>query len=314
MPDPAPVVAVVVTYEPVASQTERLLRALAPQVGHLVVVDNGSTTTDLADVRATTEELGGELVALRTNTGIAAAQNVGIEHARRRGAGAVLLSDQDSAPAPDMVRRLTEALDEARAAGRRVAAVGPVIVDARNPGAVLNFSDQRWGPRRAALTPGAGRPVPLTFLLASGCLVPLDALDAVGGMDESLFIDHVDLEWGLRARRAGWELLGVPDALLHHALGDRTQRIPGRSRDVHLHSPVRNYYMVRNTLALVRTPLMRPAWRVGYVAWIVKYAAFYTLAVRPRLRRARWMTLGALDAARRRSGAWTPPGSPVGRP
>lgn len=303
-PDGGPrVVAVVVTHRPEADATLALLDALVPQVARTVVVDNASGADVVARLRGALDASGGEVVALDENRGIGAAQNVGIARARQLGATHVLLSDQDSRPAPDMVARLVDDLVAHPVApdGRPVAAVGPVIVDPRNPGAILVFRARRWGPRRAVL-PESGTRVDAVFLLASGCLLDLAALDVVGPMNEPWFIDHVDLEWGLRAGRAGYDVHAVAGAVLEHSLGDRTQRIPGRERDVHLHSPVRNYYMVRNTLLLVRSGLLPRAWRWGYRFWITKYAVFYVLCVAPRGVRTGRILRGLLDGARGRTG------------
>lgn len=303
MPDPGTgVVAVVVTYRPDVEGTEVLLRALAPQVDRVVLVDNGSPSGTVDRLRTALDAVDGELVPLGTNRGIAEAQNLGVDRARELGARSVLLSDQDSVPAPDMVERLVDGLARARAEHGRVAAVGPVTVDERNAGAALLFADRRWGPRRAVVPATDGALVPATFLIASGCLVDVAALDEVGGMNAAWFIDHIDLEWGLRARRAGYGLYGVVGAHLGHALGDRVQRIPGRERDVHIHSPVRNYYMARNTVLLVRSGLLPVAWRLGYAAWITKYTGFYVLAVAPRLRRAGLLLRGLADGLRGRTG------------
>ncbi|RMI13271.1 glycosyltransferase family 2 protein [Cellulomonas triticagri] len=302
MAEPTGVVAVVVTYRPDVAATTVLLRALAPQVDHVVLVDNGSDARAVDALRDVVADLRGELVELGRNLGIARAQNLGIERARAHGATTVLLSDQDSVPEPDMVARLRDGLARARAEHGRVAAVGPVTVDERNAGAPLLFSDHRWGPRRATVPQVDGALVPATFLIASGCLVDVAVLGEVGGMNEAWFIDHIDLEWGLRARRAGYGSFGVVGARLAHSLGDRVQRIPGRERDVHIHSPVRNYYMARNTVLLVRSGLLPRAWQVGYLAWITKYAGFYVLAVAPRARRARLLLRGLVDGLRGRTG------------
>lgn len=300
------VVAVVVTYEPEPDAVRALLDALAPQVDHVVVVDNGSAPTLRAALEVATQGHGATLLALGENLGVAAAQNAGIANARARGAAFVLLSDQDSLPAPDMVDRLLDGFARAAAgsggADRRPAAVGPVTTDERNPGAALLFSDHRWGPRRASLPADPAQLVDVTFLIASGCLVATSALDEVGAMNEAWFIDHIDLEWGLRARAAGFGLYGVPDAHLGHSLGDRTQRIPGRRRDVHIHSPRRNYYMARNTVLLIRSGLLHGAWRLGYAAWITKYTVFYVLAVPPRRARAALLARGLRDGLRGRTG------------
>lgn len=309
MPDRRPrVVAVVVTYHPDVPVTAALVRALADQVAAVVVVDNGSPADAVVALRAACDALDtAEVLTLDRNRGIGAAQNVGVARARALGAEAVLLSDQDSLPAPGMVSALLDGLATARsgaAAGQLAppAAVGPVIIDERNSGAVLVFSDRRWGPRRASVPDTVGELVPATFLLASGCLVPVEAFDAVGPMNEAWFIDHVDLEWGLRARQAGRAVYAVVGATMTHALGDRTQHVPGRARDVHVHAPVRNYYMARNTVLLIRSALMPVAWRWGYAAWIAKYVAFYVLAVAPRAARARLLLRGLADGLRGRTG------------
>ena len=297
-------IGVAVTYRPHVPDTAALLRAVAPQVDGLVVVDNGSPGPTVAELRSACAEVGAELIELGANLGIAAAQNRGLERARARGADLFLLLDQDSLPEPDMVARLREGLARARGVtpGGAVAAVGPVTRDERQPDAPLLFHDETWGPRRAPLPTRDGELVPVTFLLASGCLVTGEALDRVGPMNEAWFIDHIDLEWGLRATRAGMAMYGVAGATLHHHLGDATLKLPGRARQVHLHSPIRNYYMARNTLLLVRSGLMRPAWRLGYAAWIVKYAGFYVLLQAPRGERVRELAAGLRDGLLGRTG------------
>lgn len=141
------VVAVVVTFRPEAAATNALLRALAPQVRDIVVVDNGSPDANIQGLREITSEVGATLLPLGSNLGIAAAQNAGIAWARGRDAGFVLLSDQDSVPAADMVERLLAGFARGSAesaAGARppVAAVGPITMDDRNEGAPLLFSAQ----------------------------------------------------------------------------------------------------------------------------------------------------------------------------
>lgn len=297
----------IVTYLPETAETGALLHALAPQVRDIVVVDNGSPQATLEKLRTITEDVGATLLPMGSNRGIAAAQNTGITWARGCNARFVLLSDQDSLPANDMVDRLlagfTRGVAESSAGARPpVAAVGPITMDGRNEGAPLLFSAQRWGPRRATIPAEDGALVEAAFLIASGCLIDQAALDAVGPMNEAWFIDHIDLEWGLRARRAGYGLYGIVGAGLSHALGDRTQNIPGRPRDVHIHSATRNYYMARNTVLLIRSGLMPAWWRWGYAGWITKYTVFYVLAVPPRATRARLLIHGLWHGLRGRTG------------
>jgi len=293
---------VVVAYNPDPATLRRLLARLAPQVDHAILVDNSEDEDARDAIAAAASDSRAEVIRIGRNSGVAHAQNVGAERAIELGARYLLLSDDDSLPAPDMVERLLAAFSQA-AASARVAAVGPCVFDGRAPDAVLVFRDTVLGPRRAALVPGTPRVLDAPFLVASGCLIDVDAWRAIGPMREELFIDHVDLEWGLRARRAGWTLIAVGDALLEHTLGERILRpwfLAGRG--VHIHSPSRNYYLARNTLLLLREGALPAGWRFGYVLWLAKYVAFNVLFVAPRLRRLRLFGRAAADALAGRVG------------
>ncbi|MPV38978.1 glycosyltransferase family 2 protein [Georgenia subflava] len=302
MTDEPTVVAVVVTHRPRPELVTPLLEALAAQCAHVVVVDNGSSAQAVADLRASGARLGVDVVALASNEGIAHAQNVGIARARELDADWVLLSDQDSLPAADMVEQLLAGARRATARGDRVAAVGPVSSDTRSSTEQMVYVSRRWGPRRARPDEVHDGLVDAAFLIASGCLIEAAALDEVGGMNADWFIDHVDLEWGLRARRAGYGLYAVTDAHLDHELGDRLTKLPGRAQEVHVHSPVRTYYLTRNTVLLIRSGLMSRAWSVGYVVWLAKYVAFNSLLAAPRRRRIPLMVRGLRDGLRGRVG------------
>lgn len=290
--------AVVVTYQP--NDVNALLRELARQCQEVTVVDNGSRPELLAPLRACCERLGAQLVELGANRGIAAAQNIGISVALEQGAQHVLLSDQDSRPAPDMVKLLLEAMQE----DARVAAVGPLPAEEGPDGDELVYVDRGWGPKRATKADLRQSRLEAAFLIASGCLVRREALEDVGPMREDLFIDHVDLEWGVRARNRGWRLLAVPEAGLTHSLGDKAVRIPGRAQPVHLHSPLRNYYMVRNTITLIRWSGLPARWRAGYCFWGAKYAAFNALAAGQGRQRRRMLAQGLRDGIRGRLGPY----------
>ncbi len=268
--------AVVVTYNPNAVGLQTLLDALRPQVDRAVIVDNGSE--NLEEIRKLSDRFDCHLEACGRNIGVGAAQNRGIVTALREGASHVLLSDQDSVPAPDMVRQLAKCLEDACSGPSPlpVAAVGPVPVDERGDDEdALVYSFTTWGPKRRQI-PGAGDVMEVPFVLASGCLIPRGALLDVGPMDESLFIDHIDLAWCMRAGDKGYRILVCGDARLTHSLGEAMERLPG-GREVHVQAPTRNYYMVRNTLFLLRAPWMPARWKVGYLEYLVKYLAFYTL-------------------------------------
>lgn len=297
MPGHQDVVGVVVTYHP-EGRCRDLLASLVGQCARVVVVDNGSSAVELSRLRDWCAQTGAHLVELGTNRGIAAAQNVGIDWARTQGAGFVLLSDDDSLPPLDMVATLVDGFDSAARAGRAVAAVGPLVGEEKPGGDQLVYVSRRWGPRRATPQELSRPLLEVAFLIASGCLIDLRAIDRVGAMDAGLFIDHVDLEWGLRARRAGYDLLVVTAARMAHSLGDSTVHLTGRAQPVHVHGPVRNYYLVRNTVLLIRSRILGVRWSIGYVVWLVKYSAFNILLADRRGQRLRMVGRGLADGLR----------------
>ena len=289
------IAAVVISYGPTTA-TAALLSALVGQVDRVIVVDNGSAPAALALIARPDVTL----IELKENTGIAHAQNVGIEKARELGASHVLLMDQDSLPAPDMVATLRVVCE----ANPQAAAVGPYIGQASGAHDDLVYVDRRWGPRRAGAFELEKDVVTAAFLLASGCLIPISVLAEIGPMNESYFIDHVDLEWCLRARNAGYEVLVATQAKLDHALGDEMIRLPGRRQPVHRHGPIRCYYLSRNTIFLMRSGLLKPAWKLGYLFWLTKFSAYHCLLADQRRRRAHFIFRGISDALRGRGGGY----------
>lgn len=277
--------AIVITYRP--GELSGLLGPLAEQCERTIIVDNTPGGADLARVA---QAHGAELITLGENVGIAAAQNIGIERALDDGAEAVILFDQDSTPSKRMVSRLAEHLQG------DVAAVGPVP---REGDDVLVYTDHTFGPKRAEKI--GAEPLEVSFLLASGELISARALRRVGLMNAAWFIDHIDLEWGMRARRAGFRLLAIPAAPLDHRLGDRTVKVPGR-RVFHVHAPIRNYYLTRNTIRLIGSDLLPLPWRIRYIYWIARFAAVNILINPDRALRARYFARATCDGLRGRLG------------
>ncbi len=99
------VTGIIVTFNPDIKQLNKLIDTVTSQVQHLLIVDNDSHA-DIDIATTFTERAGIELISLSENFGIAKAQNIGIERAKTIGTDYVLLLDQDSLPAPNMVSEL----------------------------------------------------------------------------------------------------------------------------------------------------------------------------------------------------------------
>ena len=299
------VMAVVVTYRPDLDLLAQVLDSVCAQVDRVLVFDNASPDPGLRQLLVQPRWPNLEAIYSASNLGVAAAINRAAARARATGHEQLLVLDQDSLLADDMVVHLQHALSAPGAGtGRPVAAVGPVFVD-RRTGQAAPFV--RIGPlfnRKLAVAPGDQ--VECDFLISSGTLVPLSVLDSVGGMDESLFIDNVDLEWSFRARHQGYRLLGVGNARMVHAIGDRVYPVTlfGRRLSFSLHGPVRLYYMTRNRLLLYVRPQTPWAWISQDIPRVVLKLAGMSLFVAPRWQNLRAMLHGMADALRGRGGPY----------
>lgn len=305
-PAPVPAVcAVVVTYRPDLATLFSLLDRLAAQCRWLVVVDNASPAVvgeALVAWAAANERC--QLLAQAANLGLGTAQNQGIARAIELGASHVLLSDQDSLPAPDMVAQL---LSASASQSGNLALAAPVFVpmeqlDHLGGNACASVADGHFlacveGRYRRVCCPADGvREVDVA--IASGSLIPLAVFDAVGRFDESLFIDAVDTEWCLRARTLGYRILAVGRARLGHRLGDACRRIwlPGGWRRVPIHAPQRTYTIARNNLRIGRYPHVSAAWRRYVRGMLLRRLGFFLLLGPQRLAHLAALWRGWRDA------------------
>jgi rhamnosyltransferase len=282
------VCAVVVTYQPEPAALLALIGLVQPQVEALVVVDNGSARALLSDVPASVTVL-----SQPENIGLAAAQNLGIAWARDHGQTHVLLLDQDSEPAADMVAVLLDAQQRLAEDGHAVAAVGPTFFDPREghdaPFVRIGF------PVSEKIASGTEPFVQCDFLISSGALIPVHVLDVIGDMDADLFIDNVDLEWSFRARSRGYQLYGVSGARMVHHLGDDRRTILFGLRRIVAHSPIRLFYIMRNRTLLYRLPTTPRVWIAQDVLRLpVKFFIFAVL-VGPRRQNVAMMLRGLRD-------------------
>jgi rhamnosyltransferase len=305
--DDCKVFAVIVDYLPDIDVLRALLDALMVQTTGIVIVDNTPADDRRVETLQTSfSQSALRLVRLGRNFGIAYALNVGIHEVMAAGATHVLLSDQDSLPAPDMVAKLLEAHDELMRAGRRVGAVGPTYTDCHTG---ITFPFQIDAPDKFFYRhrrPDATYPIVETLtLITSGTLIPVSVLRKVGPMREDFFIDHVDIEWSHRARTAGYALFGVGAAVMFHSMGDHALRVWYFGwRQESAYSPVRVYYRIRNFVALCRLPTIRWRWKVRtgwyWLGFIYSQAVFG----HQRLSALRMAILGLWDGLRGRMGPW----------
>ena len=185
-----------------------------------------------------------EHIQLSRNRGFAGGHNAGIRHALENGASHVLLFNSDAIAEPGMLHEL---LTVARSQ-HLAAFVGPLVVRARQPGVIESAGQSfntRTGRHTELLRGQAAESVdacPRKVDALSGCavLATRAAIESIGLLDEGLFAYFEDMDWCLRARRAGFDVVVAPGARVRH-LGEGST---GGASPLATYLAVRNHMLV----------------------------------------------------------------------
>jgi hypothetical protein len=232
---------VIVNYNSGPLLAECLLSVASLGVANTIIVDNASADNSL--------ELDGKLALDEKITIVHNARNIGFSTACNIGArvsraGHMLFLNPDCTLAPGALERLIEVLDSSE----KVGMVGGFLC---NP----DGSEQPGGrrviptPRRAFvrafglsflakkipkyfsdfllhLEPLPSESVSVEAISGACMLVKREAVEGVGLWDESYFLHCEDLDWCMRFRQKGYQILFVPDAKVFHVHGGCSRSRP----------------------------------------------------------------------------------------
>lgn len=274
---------VVVLYHP-ADSVLNLVDTLVAGGCSVVVVVNAAGSAVVQKLQATDSV---SVIDNHGNLGLAKALNQGIERAFVvNRSDYVALFDQDSMPDADLPHRLAV---ELTMWGAQVACIGPQLIDRKNREAQYHSN--------RVVSPDYPRSIP-----TSGTVISQAAYRAVGPMMEELFIDGIDHEWCLRAWSKGYSVRVSANVAMLHDMGDASMNYFGRYKPVH-RSPLRHYYVVRNTLYLMRFTYLPLAWRFSELLKTPRRIAAYVVFSSDRWRTLRLIAHAVRDGFAGRMGA-----------
>lgn len=231
----------VLTYDGRALLDQCLPSVLAQKFEgfEVVVVDNGSSDGTVEHVQATWPQV--RLVALEENVGVTAALNAMVDTAESE---FVALLNNDVELEPTWLPRLIDCLrthpEAAAAAGKLLGFADRACID--RAGDELHWSSAAFGRGAGQRDRGQFETAEEIFAVGgAAALYRRDAFTRVGRFDDAFFAYLEDVDWGFRARLAGFTARYEPTALGYHMGGGTLGEI----------TPFSLYHLRRNQLWLV---------------------------------------------------------------
>jgi glycosyltransferase involved in cell wall biosynthesis len=231
----------------VGANIEALLRQDADFDWELVVVDDGSTdgTPDLVEKMAERSPIPMRVIRHRPGGCVPVARNIALREARGE---RVFMTDDDCIPRPDWLRTLDAGLDEHRfVCGAVASAMRPYTLLAHNVSEFHPFM------RR-------GMPRYVRFAAGANMAVRRKLYEELGGFAEDREGMHAeDMEFLLKAQRAGVCPWYLPDAVVEHAHARRGLRSLMAYSRRHASSTIvlrQRYADVMDTPLVLRSPTL----------------------------------------------------------
>jgi len=225
-------------------QIDALLQQTFP-LQEIIVVDNASTDGTAAMLAERYPQV--TLLRMPENQGQAGGWSAGLSYAAlKQRYDWIWTFDNDSAPQPEALERLLKGVETISVTDSAVGMAAGILVHGESGTGYLPFL---W--RDGLVKPSAeqaGQPVWFAdTVIASGCLIRRDTVEAVGLPRADFFIDLCDFEYCLRIRSHGYKIAVVNGVKIDHEIGSaRKVRLLGSWRLWASQPPFREYYYSRN--------------------------------------------------------------------
>jgi len=273
---------IIVTYQTQVNELTEVLKKHQANFQQVIIVNN---TPEINLSQFQSKHV--TLINNPDNIGLSAALNVGIKAAKRLGFNMVALFDQDTELPKNFTQEMLGYINQHQG-DTPVAVYSPIFHNH-----VIDETAKHINLKPFRLIRG---PVDDSdyahphYVITSGSIIPIKVIDDVGMMREELFIDFVDIEWCLRARQKGYEIVAINKVMIDHHLGDYAVYFMGHRYPIH--SPLRMYYYFRNAMYLYRLKEIDWNWRVVDAARNLFRFLFYILFVKDRWTYFRYIIKG----------------------
>ena len=284
--------AIIVLYNPNRDILRKGIEALSPQVDKVCVIDNSLINN--YNIFKGYENV--HYVPLLKNIGIAAAQNIGIKYFQDANYEYVIFSDQDSIAINGLVPDLLGVFKELTEKGVNVAAVGPMPINRATNNPYITQANIKAIYPKGTLCDNYNVHE-MYSIISSFSIVKIASFNYVGAMEEDLFIDGVDDEWGWRAYNKGrLRSFIATDYTFSHFQGD-DERVRYKKS-----TPFRSYFQFRNFIILFRRSYVPAYWKRRNLLKFGIKMFYYPICVSPRREYLKSIVQGIRDGIANKMG------------
>lgn len=250
------------------------------------------SSLDKLDYPSTGSGQGFEIIVIdndKENKGFAGGNNIGIKQALKKDADYILLLNNDTIVEPDFLKGLIKAGESDKEAG----ILGPVIYE--YPSNKIHFTGGKinWlytkgthvqGTRNNPPAGEAGKQETKETDYVTGCcmLIKREVIDKIGLMSEDYFLYYEDVDWCLRARKAGFKCIIVSTAKIWHKV----------SQGLSEASFSYIYYHFRNGLLLSK---QNATFFIKIIAYFISFLVYFKQLIKSPSKWTKAIKLGIRD-------------------
>jgi len=269
----------VTIYKPDIARLKQNIEIMLQYSSSVYLLFNSSITPELQfDARIV-------IIDNKKNIGISRAINKGINLAVKEGYKYAILFDQDSILTKENFEKLFLEMRCEEKEGK-IACIGPSLNIRNNKVPIHNWIRNKKVVQSKEV-------ISVNCIITSGMLINIKYFLEINGFNEDFPVDFCDFLFCWKALYKGYSVIQSKDAYIIHEVGINDLKILGHT--INIHSPYRNYFLVRDTLNIcfkIKETPMRCRFRFLF---FLPFRLFLFLLLDQKMMRLKMYWMGFID-------------------
>lgn len=210
-------------------------------ISNVVIVDNASSDESLGKIKQKYPRI--NIIQNKENLGYVGGNNRGIKYLLDHGVEYFFILNPDTEIEKDTIERLIEIFQQDKKIGiagpkiydkeGKIWSCGGIIDKKRFSGGLIGLDEKDYGQYDNVMN--------VDYIPGTAMMVKREVFEKAGLFEEKYFIYYEDAELSLKGKKAGFKIVFVPKAVIHHK----------ESTSFGKESKAHSYYMARNHLLFV---------------------------------------------------------------